>query len=116
METIALARSGMDLPLRFTIPYSVTTYIMSARVVVITLPGVRSSTIRLARTPWRSYVEGMQMNALPSLEGEDPAPAHAVALIRGGHADERLAVLGGVGAADELRLPAGAADVAVAGG
>jgi hypothetical protein len=68
MEIIALARSGMDLPLRFTIPYSVTTYIMSARVVVMTLPGVRSTTTRLARTLWRSYVEDMQMNDLPPLE------------------------------------------------
>ena len=68
MEIIALARSGMDLPLRSTIPYSVTTYIMSARVVVTMLPGVRSTTTRLARTPWRSYVEDMQMNALPPLE------------------------------------------------
>jgi hypothetical protein len=40
MEIIAVARSGMDFPLRFTIPYSVTTYIMSARVVEMTLPGI----------------------------------------------------------------------------
>src|SRR4051795_7501242 len=90
MEIIAVARSGMDLPLRFTIPYSVTTYIMSARVVVMTLPG--------------GQVEN------------DAARAHAVALVGGGHADERLAALGRVGAADELRLAAGAADVAVARG
>jgi len=62
---------------------------MSARVAVTTLPGVRSTTMRLAR---------------------------AAALVGGRHADERLAALGDVGAAHELRLPARAADVAVAGG
>ncbi len=32
-------------------PYSVTTYIMSARVVVTMLPGVSDSMIRLRRSP-----------------------------------------------------------------
>src|SRR4051812_49547684 len=72
MEIIALARSGMDRPLRFTIPCSVTTYIMPARVQVTTLPGVRSTTMRLARTPWRSYVDGMQMNDFPPTEAYAP--------------------------------------------
>jgi hypothetical protein len=35
-------------------PYSVTTYIVSDRGVVTMFPGVRSSTIRLFRTPFRS--------------------------------------------------------------
>src|SRR4051794_27530802 len=72
MEIIASARSETDLPLRFAIPYSVTTYIMSARVQVTTLPGVRSTTMRLARTPWRSYVDGMQMNDFPPTEAYAP--------------------------------------------
>ena len=37
----AFARSATDLPLRLTMPYSVTTYIMSERGVVTMLPGVR---------------------------------------------------------------------------
>ena len=53
-EIIALARSEIDRPLRLTMPYSVTTYIMSLRGSVAMLPGVRLSTIRLWRTPLRS--------------------------------------------------------------
>src|SRR4051794_16786672 len=47
---------------------------------------------------------------------DDAARAHAVTLIGRGHADERLPADRGVRAAHELRLPARAADVAVAGG
>jgi len=65
MEISSFARSGTDRPFRFTMPYSVTTYIMSARVVVTVLPGVSVGTIRLRRAPRYSYVEGRQMNDLP---------------------------------------------------
>ena len=59
---------GTDLPFRLTIPNSVTTYIMSLRAVVTTLPGVRFSTMRLLRTPRRSYVDDRQTNDLPPLD------------------------------------------------
>jgi hypothetical protein len=61
-----------DLPFRLTIPCSVTTYMTSARVVVTMLPGVRSRTIRLVRTPWRSWSEDGQMNDLPPVEAYAP--------------------------------------------
>jgi len=51
METIAFARSATDLPFRFTMPYSVTTYIMSVRGVVTMLPLVNDNTMRLRRAP-----------------------------------------------------------------
>ena len=47
----ARARSGTDFPFRLTRPYSVTTNMTSERGVVTTLPGVRSRTIRLRRSP-----------------------------------------------------------------
>ena len=46
----------------------------------------------------------------------DAAAALALLAIRGGEADKRFASLGRIGAADELQLSAGAADVAVAVG
>ena len=64
----ARARSGTDLPLRFTIPYSVTTYMMSERGVVTMLPGVRLRTIRERRSPFLSYVDARQMKLLPPRE------------------------------------------------
>ena len=54
MEISARARSAIDRPFRFTIPYSVTTYMMSVRGVVTTLPRVRAVTIRLRRSPFLS--------------------------------------------------------------
>lgn len=68
MDIIAWARSGTDLPFRLTMPYSVTTYIMSLRGVVTTLPGVRFNTMRLLRAPRRSYVDDRHMNDLPPLD------------------------------------------------
>ena len=53
-EIMALARAGTDSPFRLTVPNSVTTYVMSDRGVVTTLPGVRSSTMRLLRAPRRA--------------------------------------------------------------
>ena len=49
-------------------PNSVTTYIMSLRGSVAMLPGVRLSTMRLWRTPLRSYVDDMQMNDFPPFD------------------------------------------------
>src|SRR4051812_18428852 len=40
-EMSACARSATDFPFRFTMPYSVTTYITSERGVVTMFPGVR---------------------------------------------------------------------------
>lgn len=54
MEMSALARSATDLALRFTIAYSVTTYIMSDRGAVTMFPAVSSRTIRLLRIPFFS--------------------------------------------------------------
>ena len=51
MPINAWARSATDLPFRFTMPYSVTTYITSVRGVVTTFPGVSVDTIRLRRPP-----------------------------------------------------------------
>ena len=61
----ARARSATDLPFKHVMPYSVTTYMTSERGVVTTLPGVRSSTIRLRGSPRLSYVDDKQMNDLP---------------------------------------------------
>src|SRR5215470_1164402 len=54
MEMSALARSATDLPLRFTMPYSVATYMVSTRGVVTMLPGVRPETTRLCGSPFLS--------------------------------------------------------------
>ena len=81
---------GTDFPFRLTMPYSVTTYIMSERGVVTTLPGVRLRTMRLLRV--------------------------AALLVGRREADEGLAAFRRIGAAHELQLAAGAADVAVAVG
>ena len=64
----ARARSATDFPFRFTIPYSVTTNMMSVRGVVTTLPGVRFSTMRLRRSPRLSYVDDRQMNDFPPFD------------------------------------------------
>src|SRR5207237_10119652 len=60
-ETSAFTRSATDFPLRFTIPYSVTTYMTSVRGVVTTLPGVSVLATRLCRSPRFSYVDVGQM-------------------------------------------------------
>src|SRR5262249_24550860 len=65
VETSALARSATDLPFRFTMPCSVTTYLTSVRGVVTMFPWVRVATIRLLRSPPRSNVEARHMNDLP---------------------------------------------------
>ena len=49
-------------------PYSVTTYITSVRGVVTMLPGVSVETMRLLRSPFRSYTDDRQMNDLPPFE------------------------------------------------
>src|SRR5438093_7540398 len=67
-EIIAFARSGTDLPLRLTSPYSVTANIVSLRGAVTILPGVKFKTMRLRRTPARSYVDDMQMNDFPPFD------------------------------------------------
>src|SRR3954464_8257729 len=70
---------------------------------------VLGDDVHHVRARGRDHVAGGQVE-------HHAARAYAVALVGGGHADERLAALGRVGAADELRLAAGAADVAAGRG
>src|SRR5208282_4423056 len=72
IEISARARSGTDLPLRLTIPYSVTTYITSVRGVVTILQSSIRATILLARRASRSKVEARHRNDLPSREAYAP--------------------------------------------
>src|ERR1700722_14660574 len=72
IEMRQIALSATDLPLRLTIPYSVTTYMVSVRGVVTIFPGVRVATIRLTRWPAFSHVEDRQRNDFPPWDAYAP--------------------------------------------
>ena len=87
IEIIAFARSGIDFPLRLTMPYSVT--------------DVHHVAAGCGDDIARRQVQ------------HDPTPPHTGTFVGRRHADERLPAVRRVARADELELTAGSADVAV---
>lgn len=68
IEMRASARSHVDLPFRFTIPYSVTTQETSALGSVTMAPSVSRGLIRETTLPFFSKVELRHRKALPPFE------------------------------------------------